>query len=254
LTVRGALVQGRRVRPDELWVELAVPASLAADALAACEATLSDEERARAARLRGAGARRAFAVAHALLRAVLSRAVPLPPAAWRFEKGPQGKPALVGAPPEAAPLRFNLSHTEGLVACAVARGAEVGIDAERGARLRDPLAVAERFFAPAEAAALRALGEAERRERFLDAWVLKEALLKGLGLGIAGALREVIVALDAPRPSVVFGPGLGDDPRRWQFELLRPTPEHRLGVAVARGARPDLALRVRFAEELLAAL
>jgi 4'-phosphopantetheinyl transferase len=242
------------VRPDELWVELAIPASLAAGALAACEATLSDEERARAGRLRGAEARRTFTVAHALLRASLSRAAALPPAAWRFEKGPQGKPALVGAPPEAASLHFNLSHTDGLVACAVARGAEVGVDVERGARLRDPLAVAERFFAPAEAAALAALDEPERRERFLDAWVLKEALLKARGLGIAGALREVVVTLDAPRPAVALGPGLADDARRWQVELLRPTAEHRLGVAVARGARPDLAVRVRFAEEILRSL
>ena len=235
------------MRPDELWVELAVPASLDEGALAACTATLSEEERARAGRIRVAEARRGFVVAHALLRASLSRAVPLAPAAFRFQEGERGKPELAG-PREAAGLRFSLSHTDGLVACALARDVAVGIDVERGARVRDPLALAERFFAPAETAALRGLGAAERRARFLDAWVLKEALLKALGLGIAGALGAVIVAFDEALPRVAFEEGFGDDAERWQIALLRPTAEHRLGLAVARGARPDLALRVRFAE------
>ena len=251
LTARAALVHRRPVRPDELWVELAVPASIGEGALAACEATLSAEERARAGRLRVPEARRAFVVAHGLLRAALSRAVPIAPGAFRFREGPRGKPELAG-PPEAAALRFSLSHTDGLVACALAREVEIGVDVERGARLRDPLALAERFFAPAEAAALRRLGADARRERFLDAWVVKEALLKGRGLGIAGALGAVVVRFDEAGPRVAFAEGFGDDPRRWQIELLRPTGVHRLGLAVARGARPDLALRVRFAERLLA--
>ena len=251
LTARAALVHRRPVRPDELWVELAVPASIGEGALAACEATLSAEERARAGRMRVPAARRGFVVAHGLLRAALSRAVPLAPGAFRFREGPRGKPELAG-PPEAAALRFSLSHTDGLVACALAREVEIGVDVERGARLRDPLALAERFFAPAEAAALRGMGAEARRERFLDAWVVKEALLKGRGLGIAGALGAVVVHFDEAGPRVAFAEGFGDDPQRWQIELLRPTGVHRLGLAVARGARPDLALRVGFAEGLLA--
>jgi len=230
---------------DELWVVLADPASLAEPAFAACEATLSEEERARAARVRVPAARRGFVVAHALLRAALSRAAPFAPAVWRFREGPRGKPELAGAPAEAASLRFNLSHTDGLVACALAREVEVGIDVERGARIRDPLALAERFFAPSEIAALREGGEAAQRERFLAGWVVKEAVLKGRGLGIAGGLRSVIVGFDGERPRVAFAEDFGDDPRRWQIELLRPTPEHRLAVAAARGAAPDLALRVQ---------
>jgi 4'-phosphopantetheinyl transferase len=232
------------VGADAVRVELAVPE---AAPLAACEALLSADERARAAKIQVAGARRRFVVGRALLRRALSREAPVAPAAWQLRAAAGGKPELVG-PPEGAGLRFNLSHTEGLVACAVVRGVDVGVDVEAARRLRDPLALAERFFAAAEVAALRDLAPPALRDRFLELWTLKEAVLKALGRGIAGGLRTVRVELDGAAPEVHLEGALAGEAGGWQLALLRPTPAHRLALALRSGGRTR-PLEIGFAPE-----
>jgi 4'-phosphopantetheinyl transferase len=241
LTGRGALGQRAAVSPDEVRVELVAPEAIAGPELAWCEALLGAEERERAARIRVAGGRRRFVVAHALARCALSRAAPVEPGAWRFRRGPHGKPEVT-EPSAASTLRFNLSHTAGLAACAVTEGVEVGVDAEAGARLGDPLPLALRFFAASEVEALRALEGEARRQRFLDLWSLKEALLKALGVGLAGRIARVSFAVEEGRPRLLDAGDLGGDPRDWQLALLRPTPSHRVALALRRGRRSDLSL------------
>ena len=80
--------------------------------------TLSAEERQRAEKIQVAADRAGFVLAHALVRAVLSQYHSTAPGAWQFGHGVQGKP-FISAPAGAPPLQFNLSHTNGLVACAV---------------------------------------------------------------------------------------------------------------------------------------
>ena len=90
---------------------------------------LSPEEHSRYARFRFARDQRDYAAAHALLRLSLSRYADVTPRSWQFREASGGKPLLVldeGMPR----LSFNLSHTHGLVACAIASGSDVGIDVE----------------------------------------------------------------------------------------------------------------------------
>jgi 4'-phosphopantetheinyl transferase len=226
-------------------VWLADPDALRGAALADCEALLDAEERARAERLRGEATRRAFVVAHALARRGLSREAAVTPEAWRFASAPGGRPEVV-APAHAAGLSFNLSHTQGLAACAVARGATVGVDVEAGARLSRPLALAERFFAPEEADALRALPAALQRERFVELWAAKEAVVKARGVGMAGELSVVRLSLEREGWRLVSA-GDGAAPLElWQLALLRPTERHVLAVAVRRASGPELPLEVAF--------
>jgi len=91
---------------------------------------------------------------------LLSRAGDLPPSDWRFIVGRFGKPQIdpaLGRPR----LHFSLSHTRGLVACAVSLDHEVGLDVETWDRAGDGLDIAGRFFAAAELALLRAAAPAE---------------------------------------------------------------------------------------------
>lgn len=217
--------------------------------LAACEAVLDEEERARAGAMRGAAVRRSFVVAHALARRSLSREAPVAPAAWRFAREPGGRPEVAG-PAEGAALRFNLSHTDGLAACAVVHGAAVGVDVEAGARLVRPLALAERFFAAEEAAALRALPEAAQRAQFLALWAAKEAVLKARGVGIAGRLAEVRVSFEGGRAVLGAGSELhptgGASGALYDLALFRPTPRHVLAVAVRSAAAPARRVDVAF--------
>ena len=215
------------------------------DRVRACEALLSDGERERAARFRLERHRRAWIVSHALVRSALSHYVPVPPAAWRFETEEHGRPRIAG-PADAPGLRFNLSHTDHLAACAVAADLDVGVDVESAARLRHPLEIAERYFAAAEARELRGLGKDEQAERFLDFWTLKEAYVKARGEGLAiGLDRMRFILAPETSPRVEFDPKLRDDPAHWQFELREPAAGQRLALAVHRPRRADLTVRLR---------
>lgn len=139
--------------------------------------TLSSDERERADRFHFERDRIAFRAGRAWLRAVLAGYLGVPPAAIRFGYGPHGKPHLADRPD----LRFNLAHSGGWAALAVATGREVGIDVEA---IRPIAERVERVvFTPAEIAALNRLPAEERRLGFYNAWTRKEAYLKALGSG-----------------------------------------------------------------------
>ena len=142
--------------------------------LAACRAMLSDDERARLARLRREPDQRAFLVAHALVRSALSRYADVPPEGWTFVTNRWGRPEIAG--PGAGPARrFSLSHTSGLVACAVALDCDCGVDVESFDRGGNPLGVAPRVLAPKELVDLESRPAGEQHDRFLAYWTLKEA-------------------------------------------------------------------------------
>src|SRR3954469_18866541 len=93
------------------------PASSWSDAAVVdARALLDAEEEERAARFHFDVDRRMYVGAHALLRRALSRHAPFEPASWRFVTRSHGRPEIA-AP--ASRLRFSLSHTRRLVACAV---------------------------------------------------------------------------------------------------------------------------------------
>jgi 4'-phosphopantetheinyl transferase len=126
-----------------------------------------------------------------LLAAYLGRE----PGALTLRRNTYGKPLL-----EDAGLHCNWSHSGELWALALARHAEVGVDVEMPRRERDVLALAQRFFAPTEAAALAALQGAARLAAFYTLWTGKEAVLKALGRGIAFGLERLEFAFDRGSP------------------------------------------------------
>src|SRR5262249_11288750 len=101
--------------------------------LRAYEEMLSPLERERHARYRFEAGRHEYLLTRALARTCLSRYVPVEPAAWAFDANRWGRPEIL-TPALGPPLRFNLTNTRGLVACAVAVDREVGIDVEDTSR------------------------------------------------------------------------------------------------------------------------
>jgi 4'-phosphopantetheinyl transferase len=198
----------------------------------ALAALLDDAERARAARFRFPEDRDAYVAAHALLRAELSRRADRAPADWRFLATAQGKPYLADPPRD---LRFSLTHARGMVAVAIAEGIDVGVDVEAADRRVENMKLAERFFAPQEAALLRALEGDARREAFCALWTLKEAVVKATGDGLSRGLRGFALALEPPR--MVSPPDDGDSwtLAHWRCGLFRV-------AAAARGEGASLAL------------
>ncbi len=190
-------------------------------------ATLSEDERQRQRRFVFERDRHQFLVSHAFVRNVLSRYAPVAAASWQFETNSHGRPYIV-QPASELDLRFNLSHTEGATVVAVARSLEIGVDVENVRRGGSLLEIADRFFSPYEVAQL-----AHDPELFFDFWTLKEAYIKGRGLGLSIPLDGFSFDLaDRQKPAISFHEGCPDDPAAWQFVLRRAGPDHRWALAV----------------------
>ncbi|MBD1915175.1 MULTISPECIES: 4'-phosphopantetheinyl transferase superfamily protein [Cyanophyceae] len=193
------------------------------------ETWLDDRERSRYERFRFNQHRQEYLVAHALLRSCLSRYGDRQPWEWAFSTNDYGRPELSEGN-GSLPLRFNLSHTTSLVACAVTRFADVGVDVEYTARKGDLAAIAKTSFAPEELAELNRLTGMAWRDRFFDLWTLKEAYIKARGLGLSLPLQQCVFQFEPKTATPIQC--CADSAEDWVFELLSPTPQHRLAVAV----------------------
>jgi len=188
--------------------------------------------------------RRRGLMACALTRAALARHTGVEPAAMRFTRDRLGKPELVD-PPRTG-LSFNISHTGELVLCGVSRAGSVGVDVERHDRKLNDLALARRFFAPDEAAALEAVPPAGRRRAFFELWTLKEAYVKACGRGLSMPLNHFAIAFgEGQSPTVRFtAPGYGD-PARWRFAQIELAGTYQAAVALCSAGRGPMTIRLR---------
>jgi 4'-phosphopantetheinyl transferase len=219
----------------EVHVYYATADRLTPDAVARDFALLQPDERERAARFRFDADRRMYVGAHGLLRRSLSRHGGAAPAEWRFS-GKEGDRPEIAAPLGSPRLRFSLSHTRSVVACAIATELDVGIDVEDLTR-DAPLEVSERF-ALSERTALAALGPGAREDLFFAYWTLKEAYIKARGLGLAIPLDEMAFDVSPSKIEVSFRAGSLDDESEWRFESWRIGDTCRAAIAVR--SRQDL--------------
>ncbi|MFF2377964.1 4'-phosphopantetheinyl transferase family protein [Streptomyces xiamenensis] len=189
---------------------------------------LDARERARAAAMVSERDRTAFTVARTALRDILGRYLDRDPAALRFGAGRYGKPYL-----EDTRLAFNLSHTAGAALLALAAPGPVGVDIER-ITAADRTAMAERWFAPAEAAAVRAgAGRAGAPSPFWAYWTCKESYVKALGLGLTHPLDRFEVRFaEATADAAVFRGGRRHD--GWRVRRL-DLPAGYAGAVTVRG-------------------
>ncbi|MGA8746800.1 MAG: 4'-phosphopantetheinyl transferase superfamily protein [Solirubrobacterales bacterium] len=152
--------------------------------------SLPPAERERAERLLHPLSRARWSASRWALRQVLARYLDADPVTIELRPGERGKPAL--ADPAAA-LRFNLSHSGGLVLIALTEGREVGVDIEWVDPRRNVIALANRGLPPAKSTAIRNAPPASRARAFHEAWARREALLKCLGSGLGGPLPRARV-------------------------------------------------------------
>ena len=198
---------------------------------------LNEEESARAGRFYFERDRRRFTVARGVLRALLGRYVGSPAAGLRFAHEGRGKPVLTAGAEGDERLCFNVSHSDGRALFAFARGVEVGIDLEAGARLGEdwPL-IARRIFSDREQAELAAVAPERRRAAFLDGWTRKEAYLKATAQGIVDGLTSIEVTLDPARPAAFVALPDGAQARGWTVRDLRLDERFAAALVVEGGA------------------
>jgi 4'-phosphopantetheinyl transferase len=237
--------------PDDVHIWLTDPERLTDPSLLErYAALLCPEEDARRRRYKFERSRHQFLVARALVRSVLSKYAAVVPGHWRFVSNQYGRPEIA-EPAGVGPLRFNLSHTHGLIACAVTWDRDVGIDVEDTQRRSGGVHLAERYFSASEVADLHAVSTERQRSAFFDYWTLKEAYIKARGMGLAIPLGHFSFQfrheLDYCQRtiSIAFAPALADNPQNWQFGQTSPTARHRLAWAVRHPSDQMLTVTIR---------
>ena len=222
--LQDSLAQGAAV----WWLR---PESVPDDAVDRCRSVLSVDEAERVERFRFADDRRHYLLAHAMLRHALSAYADVEPAAWQFVAAAQGRPEIAGPLAHTA-LRFNLSHTPGLVTCIVSDGAACGVDVEAVSVRRHAMGVAERMFAEAELELLRRLDGQAFLERFFTLWTLREAWCKARGTGLTDSRRDVgFDQVDGLNWCLVPVDGKVE-PGRWQLDVQHIGTTHILATAI----------------------
>jgi 4'-phosphopantetheinyl transferase len=193
-------------------------------------ATLSDDERERAARFRFEPDRNRYVVARGLLRRVLAGYLDVAPERLRLRYEQHGKPVLVREQPGRS-LDFNVSHSGELAVLAVGWSRRVGVDIEKVRPNVEAEEIAQRFFSPNEVQLLRSLPCHLRQDGFFCCWTRKEAYVKACGEGLQIALDSFDVTLHPAAPAR-FTRGVGP---AWQLVGFMAEPGYP-GALVYDGA------------------
>jgi 4'-phosphopantetheinyl transferase len=198
--------------------------------LARYEQLMSPSEREKQQRYKFAEDRHDALITRAFVRTVLSKYAPIAPQDWAFVKGEKGKPEIANA---TLPLRFNLSHTKGLIVCAVALNVNLGVDVEYIKRKTSTLKVAKFKFSDIEYAELMSQPEQNQRKRFFDYWTLKESYIKAVGGGLSIPLDQFSFNIkDDNNISMTFDQRRHEDASQWQNWLLYANEDHRVAISI----------------------
>jgi 4'-phosphopantetheinyl transferase len=191
--------------------------------------------------------RHQYLVTRALIRATLSGYQPaIDPDRWVFSKNRFGKPFLQ-SPAIPWPLRFNISHTDGLVVVAAALDRDLGVDTEHVEREGRHDGLAERFFSPAEADYLAGLPPEERSDRFFLLWTLKEAYIKARGKGLSIPLESFGFLFSDGGRIRFYSEERGDGPPDLRFWSFRTPGGHLISLGAQTGG-PGENVGIRFFE------
>jgi 4'-phosphopantetheinyl transferase len=128
-----------------------------------------------------------------LLRSALEDATGRPARDLEIRTTARGKPEC-GAGPS-----VSVSHSGPWAACALAGAGSVGVDVQVPVPGRQIESIAREHFARAESDWI----DARPAQRFYMLWVLKEAYLKALGVGLAGGLDALQCRIEPPLIEIV---------------------------------------------------
>ena len=180
--------------------------------------------------------------AELLVRAWLALELDCDPIAVALLRDALGRPQLGGVQ-----RRFdvNWSHSgEGLL-IALGDGVQVGADIERVRPRPRALALAKRFFAPAESECLAALPQDQCELAFIRLWCAKEAVLKAHGRGLAFGLDQLVFAEEHGALQLVECGNLLGQPHDWSLREFEPEPGYRAAIAWRARRTPSFAMEPR---------
>ncbi|MFT5797884.1 MAG: 4'-phosphopantetheinyl transferase [Candidatus Azotimanducaceae bacterium] len=146
--------------------------------------TLSDQDR--AAKFRFDRDRASFVVAHVLFEKIVRPC--LPARGWFLETNIFGKPMIS---PNTLGIYFNLSHTTGMVALGVSQGTDIGVDVEQVSKGKTYEDIHKTVLTSHERSAV--IAHADPKDRFIQSWAAKEAILKAMGTGLSVPAKDIEV-------------------------------------------------------------
>jgi 4'-phosphopantetheinyl transferase len=209
---------------------------VAADAARASDIShlLTPQEHARGGRFRRLEDRLRFELGRAATRRLLARYLGLAPLQVGIDADGSGKPRLSASTPAGERLvHFNLSHSGGWIVVAFARSFAVGIDVEV---LRETPVSADLMtyvMSDNEARMVHNLPEDQQNAAFFKCWTSKEAFVKGVGIGLSVALREIEVCIDPQQPARLVSAPPALCPGDWHLRTLGFTESYAGALAVA---------------------
>ena len=200
---------------------------------------LDAQEMERASRIPNLEKRRAFEVAHGVLRWLLGRYVGRDPAAIEFAGEREGKPKLASA----EGIEFNMSHSAQWAAFAFSSNCAVGVDLEQVRAVPDLPTIMRRVLCAEEAAELMLLSGADRERGFFCCWTRKEAYAKAIGMGLLAGFDQFRVAAHPDRPARMIHIGFNAEAAAaWVVDDL-PVPPGYAGAVAYPGARRRFSIR-----------
>lgn len=214
--------------------------------LTAFASLLSKEEARRNAAYHFARDRKCDLVTRALVRTALSRYASVQPRDWTFITNQYGKPEILDPVPEAVGLTFNVSHTHGLIALAVASDVRIGIDVESADAHDGLAALAVDVLSPDELSAFESLSAAKREQAFLRHWTLKESYVKARGVGLSLPLCSFSIGHVLPcTQQMDVDLSSSDSDEHWVFGQYQISQGHVLALCFAHSAShtPQLCFR-----------
>lgn len=197
--------------------------------LARCRSVLSEGEKIKTDRYVFEKDKSASLITRSLLRFVLSVCTGLPSEDFEFIENPYGKPALrPGLVP--IPIKFNVSHSSGVTACALTMDNEIGVDIENYKRKID-LSIADRYFIRSELEYIRKAPAEDRHAAFFDIWTLKESYIKARGMGLSMDLDKFGFEIDR-QTAIYFDKSVDDVPEQWKFFRFSPVENYRAAISI----------------------
>ena len=174
--------------------------------------TLSQDELSRLEKFHFDIDRERTLVARGGLRNILARYLNKAPSDIAFQYTEFGKPFL-----NQSFLKFNVSHAHHCILIAIADNMDVGIDVEYSKKTFDYLSIAKEFFTLEEYVFLLTFSAKERQCAFYRLWTQKEAILKGIGLGLNVPLNQFDVSKN----------------NEWQLSNINPGEEYTAALATS---------------------
>ena len=184
-------------------------------------AVLSEREQARADRFKFDKHRRRYIASRGRMRELLGNYSGIRAENLAFQYGERGKPSL----PEkinGVELKFNSTDSDEKALFAFAWEHELGIDLECIPREVEHDDLADRYFAPEEAEALKTFPEDKRQEAFLACWTRKEAFGKIEGIGIRYPLDSVCLCENLANPLYRVSSDQSIAGREWYLHQFQP--------------------------------